>query len=328
MPTTYIYGTGFEMGSVPLTSANNPGGSAAVTTTPKTGAYCLYVQSGPNSTFFPVPGTPSEVYLTFWINHTVDSYGGYASVYISTADGVVSLRFNGTSKCWDAYVDSALVASGTKVTPAVGIWNMIEIHVKIADAGNFDTKFDGVADITYAGDTKGATATAITLVNFYNGSGSGRPYYIDNLTMGTGGWCGDVRYEALLPTGDTATEDWTRSTGSDSYALVDERPPSGTDYLSSSTNGQKTVVSCADFDSSNKTPLFVNAWGYLQKDTGGGQQVKLLVSDGSNTTTGAAKDITTGWLYYSDLLTTAPDGSAWSDTDLDNVQIGVESVIP
>ena len=38
--------------------------------------------------------------------------------------------------------------------------------------------------------------------------------------------------EAVRPDGDTTPEDWTRSTGADSYALVDEAAIDTTDYIS------------------------------------------------------------------------------------------------
>jgi hypothetical protein len=62
-------------------------------------------------------------------------------------------------------------------------------------------------------------------------------FYLDNV-----GYHGDQAGFAMLPTGDGAYEEWAQSTGTTNWELLDENPPSMSDYIESSTAGQQASV--------------------------------------------------------------------------------------
>lgn len=53
---------------------------------------------------------------------------------------------------------------------------------------------------------------------------------------------GDKGCYYLKPNADTATSEWGLSAGSTSYELLDEVPPSGTDYIDDTTGAARTIV--------------------------------------------------------------------------------------
>lgn len=52
--------------------------------------------------------------------------------------------------------------------------------------------------------------------------------------------------DTLFPTGDYTPEMWNRSTGSDSWALLDETTPNSTDYISTTTQYDTTILTYQD----------------------------------------------------------------------------------
>lgn len=328
-PDASFPGTGFEQGSiliVPSADVNNVDRVSISTTSVKTGTYALLLHDDPASWMrFAVSGSPSDYYVSVWC-YPYEVFGTDQAmrIYVYLSDGnTVGVRID-TTGYWDAFVGNTNVASGTIQTN--NAWHHVQLHVIIADAGTIETKIDGISDISYSGDTKPGAVTDIDYVYLYGGDQFDDSVY-DDLSLGTGGWPGDIRYEALLPNADTATEQWDLSAGADSYALVDEVPPDDADYIYTGTDAKDTVVALADWDGTNKTPQFTTAWVRAWKDEAAGHQVAVIDSDGTVTNVGSFQDLLTSATYLKKLMTTAPGGGAWTDADADNLQIGVRSNI-
>ena len=99
----------------------------------------------------------------------------------------------------------------------------------------FTSRINGLQDIAYS--TTGWDSTIERVLLGLRGS------YFDDVSYGHSGWPGDIRYEVLVPNAVQGTNEWTCSTGTDHYALVDEIPPSDTDYLSTDTDDLDDIFS-------------------------------------------------------------------------------------
>jgi hypothetical protein len=216
------------------------------------------------------------------------------------------------------------------ISAAGGEWHLVELYVSISNTGAIQSKIDGVADIDYSGDTQPGAGTTIAKVEFRQmGGPAHNPYfYVDDITIATGDWIGDVRYDAaLVPTADTAVKGWTPSTGADNYALLDELPPSDTDYVSSGSAGAKDL-----YEMSNWTPVdssytveFLVDWIRARKGTAADQQIRSVVKSGSTESSGGSIPLSVTYRYYQRILATDPDTSAVWDTDgIDPLQAGQE----
>lgn len=328
--TTPLYGTGYEMGAIPVTSDNytpdvviNSRASYV-----KTGTYSLGVKSNTTAERWarvPVPVITSQLYVSTYVwNNTI----GYVSLGAILDSGeVVELRKYATGLTWDLYIDGSLVQAGSISVPNEQ-FQQVQVYFNIDNSGGVASKIDGVDDIDYSGDTQPGTGSTITHVRqLQDGviNHSGQSYW-DDFSFGLGDWGGDVRFDALLPNGDNSVQ-WTPSTGADNYALVDERPPSTADYVSAGSPGLEDLYDLADWSGTAKTPQFVTAWAYAKKDVAGDIQLQLFVDSNGEESAGSPLDLSTADAYYYHLAATDPDtDGAWSDSAIDALKIGVRSV--
>lgn len=328
MTYTPVWGTGLEMGSIELENLVYSGTVALETTTVHTGGYSMrmFGASKPDAvvtlSFSPIVGNQSEIYLSAWVYANV-----YLGIYAVTGDGYnVGVYRDGTN--WDAYVNGVKVADGS-VSIANGEWHLLEMYVKVDNSGAIQTKIDGIADIDYSGDTQPGTSADSYAIRFnLGGDITTQPTaYIDDITIATGGWIGDVRYgAALVPTADTAIKWWEPSTGTDNYALLDELPPSDTDYVSSGSPGAKDLYEMADWSGDSSSEIqFIVDWIRARKGTAGDQQIRSVIKSGSTESSGGSVDLSVTYYYYGRILATDPDTSAaWEDAGVDALQAGQE----
>ena len=327
--TTPLFGTGYEMGAIPLTSSYLTRGAInSVAAYVKTGTYSLDTtsQGWPNHAWakYAVPVETSSIYVSC---HHYPTGVAFSSLGVVLDSGeVVELRKDVTAHTYDLYIDGSLIESGSIAVPD-NQFQHIQAYFNIATSGGVTSKIDGVTDIEYSGDTQPGTGNIIEYVQQYQlASGSWVTSYWDDLSFGTGDWGEDIRFDGIVPNGDDAVQ-WTPSTGADNYALVDERPPSTVDYVSTGSPGLEDLYDLADWSGTAKTPQFVMAWAYAKKDVAGDIQLQLFVDSNSSESSGSPLDLTTTDAYYSHLAATDPNGSiAWLDNAIDALKIGIRSV--
>ena len=331
MVYTPIWGTGFEMGSKEVVVASGITGTVAIETSTKhTGAYALriYGATSPDGVFkIPLDEAQAELYVAAWLNASNDPDAPTWFRFI-TSDGLYVGLENDASK-WNAYLNGSLMVAGSVSAPG-GTWHLVELYVTVSNSGVLQTKIDGVADIDYSGDTQPGAGTTIVQVECrQEGSVGHNPnFYVDDITIATGDWIGDVRYDAaLVPTADTAVKWWEPSTGADNYALLDELPPSDVDYISSGSPGSKDLYEMADWTLADPTyeVQFIVDWIRAKKDVAGDQQIRSVIKSGATESSGGSVDLGTVYQYYGRILTTDPDTAvAWDEAGIDGLQAGQE----
>ena len=322
--TTPLYGTGYEMGALPL-SAGNILRAYIHSTNPRTGTYCMRVEGAgaPYDAWarIPVPGTTSELYVSGYIY--TQNYGYTAFGVVLDTGEVVELRKGISTYTWDLYIDGSLAQAGSIAVPPNQYQN-VQAYFNIDNSGAVQTKIDGVDDIDYSGDTQPGAGNTISYVRQYQLWEASWSLW-DDISFGLGDWGGDIRFDGIVPDSDDSVE-WTPSTGADNYALVDERPPSTVDYVSTSGSGLTDKYTLGDWSGAAKTPQFVVAWAYAKKDTAGSIQLQLLVDSNADEDVSPALDLSTSDAYYSHLVAEDPDAAgAWTDSTIDALKVGIRS---
>lgn len=218
----------------------------------------------------------------------------------------------------------------------VSVWRHIQIQATIADSGGTCImKVDGVDWINFTGDTKNAgTNTTIDAIGFL---GAGSSTAVDDLwvcngtddTATTGrpdnDFLGDLRVECLFPNGAGASTQWTPTAGAN-YTNVDEIPPNTTDYVATSTSGNRDLWAVQDVGANTSTVYAIRVGLYAAKSDAGASSVKVLIRENSGTVTAdSAIALSTTFTGVSGTLRKVkPAGGAWTTTDINNLQIGVE----
>lgn len=134
----------------------------------------------------------------------------------------------------------------------------------------------------------------------------------------------DTRVKFFSPTAD-GTVQWTPSTGSSHFALVDEDPESGTDYVSENTVGDlERFTHIID----EMAILAVKVEGeFSNPDTGTPSKVRANCLSGATTSTGDTKLVGSSTMHIEHIYPVDPNtGLAWTEANLEAAQIGWEVV--
>lgn len=273
----------------------------------------------------------TEFYLRFGV-YIVS--GNANPIFLRIRSGTTTIadmrRNDGTGRA-DFYVNNSLFASGAIPFPKDG-WNRVEVHFVMADSPNglVETRIEGISDISQTGDTKPGALTSVNNVQLFS---SNSTIYFDDIALNdtTGGadnsWCGDGRIVALIPDGDGDASGWTPSAGTN-YQCVDDVPPDGdTSYVEASLSGTQDLYTVSAFDGTDKTIL--RAWAECRaRGTVGGEQITLTVKTGGTEYQSAARSLTASYARYvgTDYPTNPATSAAWTDGELDLVQVGQEVV--
>lgn len=210
---------------------------------------------------------------------------------------------------------------------------LVEVHYKIADAsGEIEIKIDGVSKFTFTGDTKPGAAT--TIDNFIINGFSGANYlYVDDIAMNdTSGssdnsWCGDGKVIALTPNGDGDSSQWLGSDGNstNNYQLVDELPPSNTDYVTTSGSGYIDNYALTSYTLSG-TESVGRVWTVsVSRDVAAAGTLNLgLKTNSTNYTVGKLLGTSFGRVETSGYALNPNTGAAWTQAQLDALQSTIE----
>ena len=214
----------------------------------------------------------------------------------------------------------------------------IELKVTISDsAGVIVLKINGATELNLTSqDTRnGGNATADTITLGAGGqNNSAAIFSYDDLYIcdGTGSapdndFLGDCRVEASLPSGNGNSSQLVGSDAdsTNNYLLVDESAPNGdTDYVESSTVGNKDTYAMGNLASTSGTVYGVQPVPVAKKTDAGSRSIVSVVRLSSTEVDSAAKTLTSSYLILPDVRTTKPGGGAWTITDWNNAEAGVK----
>jgi hypothetical protein len=267
----------------------------------------------------PITGT---IIVGFAMKHntvsTDDCFSvGSLNLYI-TAGGALQLYNGGTllsTSTWAPWASN-------------GTWRYVEVKY-VMSTGAATVRVDGANILS---GTVGTLASVSSLSWGITNNFSNSWLIIDDVyildTTGTvnNDFLGDVRVQTLYPTADGTYSQLTPSTGTTHATLVDEPTPNTTDYVSSTTAGQKDSYQFQDLDANTANVYGVEVANYSHKDAAGAAGFSNLVRIGSTDYTSTSQPLSTSWTPSRDILETNPATSAaWSANDVNNAEFGVET---
>ena len=335
MAIAILVARGWECGNSMLNTVDIINGAGSIAANAHTGSYSIRmgsIGSANNAGRWAIPGTPSNPSISLWVDlDGTFNYSGTGTQYsnlrflLSTGQ-YVELRWNGVTHTYDAYVNNALVASGT-IEVSVNAYFHVQFYAVIADAGSIQVKIDGHLSIDYSGDTQPGAAAGATYFYLYGGAGGSYDYY-DDLVIGSGGYLGDLRsYEKRPNTDDSVT--WTPSTGAANYALEDETPESDADYNEADTDAIVDEFGLTALDLTGLTAVAVVPWSRVKMTDGVGDSLYVGIASGV-TDSDKLSALSTAWEYYwgNVDMVDPHDSAAWNQAKVDAVLHRKVAVIP
>lgn len=207
----------------------------------------------------------------------------------------------------------------------------VEIEVFVDPvAGTFRAWLDGVLVLNLAGvnTQNGVTATCGSgRIRGISGAGSGVDYcdlyFKDSLVP-----LGPRHVSLIVPTSDGAASDWTPSTGTTHFDLVDEIPPNGdTDYVETSNPGDDDLYG---FSALPFNPAAIDAIQgsiFAKKTDVAVRVVSQLIRSGGTDFAGALQPLTSSYVDYVEIVENDPNTAApWTGPGVAAAQFGERAI--
>lgn len=262
----------------------------------------------------------------------------------TTLDAIIFFASDGVEQCRIRFLsDGSFVVSrvGTALaTSATGLWtidNWFEAEFKafVDDSGSYEAHFwddSGtlLATLSGSGDTKNASIAGVATYQF--GSTASNGTYVDNVSIDlAGNLLGRCRVETLYPNAAGDLAQFTRG-GTDTganYSQVNEAVRDGVSYVTSTAIDQYDFYNIEP-RSITGTPKAVQVNFIGQRVAGGTDPalLKLALRIGGVTYDGAITHSTSGTTIrgFQEVWSNNPaTGNAWTDADINSLQIGVKS---
>lgn len=238
------------------------------------------------------------------------------------ADGSVTISRAGT----------ALVSSAAGVFAATGSWYELEWSGLISDTvGTSELRVGGVSVASVSGaDTR--NGGAVGTINLFRFTTSGATDDLDDWygSPASADWKNNPRAIGQLPTSDGGVLQWTCSTGTTHYQMVDDPTPGGdTDYVTDSTAGHRDTYGYPALSvGSGSTVYGVMLRLWARKDDAGARTLDGVARIGGvNYDNGSAFAVTSSYVPYEPKWTTDPStAAAWSVAGVNGAELGPKEV--
>jgi hypothetical protein len=253
------------------------------------------------------------------------------------SDTVVMRFYEGSTLHCDVRVTSAMklrvTRNGTSVglgttTLTAGVWYQFNLHLKVHDTlGEVHTWVDAVADISATGLDTRNSGTAGSIDRYQIRGEFGFSMRFDDIHIWTGNdHKGLSRVTGRLPAGDGFYTDWTPSTGTDHFALVDDAAPDGdSTYVSSDTGTQRDSYEMAPLGiDPTATVHAVVAKAICRRLDIGNRILALFLRRSSTDDDGADVTPAFGYTVQAEAWETDPIAvGAWTVTNVDATEWGI-----
>lgn len=347
--------TGFENGSVP--NGAGAGGSVVVAADGSRGAATGYSSSyrlelttsnNPASSYIYIPyATSNEIYFRVAALRTWSNQQGSPMPRLIRFDGpggiVAEIRLRGHESAAQCLYWNKAGGTNNRLRGWVhqGVWHVYTGRLKNAPgAYEFELYVDGFRILNYADASPVGTGTYLVYLLCDQGaSGAGVRHDFDDIAINdtTGSinnsWIADGTTVALIPNANGSASEMVGSDGNstDNYLLVDERGHnSDTDYVATDAPGKKdwyatsspTLSGTDTFDS-------VQLEAVARRNNTSALNVQVGAKSGATEAYGATVTMTTSYAWVANkVLDTDPATSAaWTQSGVDNLEIGTKAVL-
>lgn len=273
-------------------------------------------------------------YSTLIVGFALDAAAGNTTDIMRFLDGAtvhtgLYLTANNAIAAFRGTNATVLGTSANGVVPASGFC-YIEVKTTIHDtAGTVDVRVNGASVLSLSGqDTRNggnASVTGFSFRGIINTSKIDDLYVCD--TSGSApdnDFLGDVRGDCLFPDGDGNYTQFTCSTGSTHYVLVDESTPNTTDYNEGSTVGDRDSYTFGNLSAlASQTVYAVQVCMAINKDDAGSKSAASFVRSGGTDGDGASIALGTSQVITTQVFELNPNGSvAWTESTVNSMEAG------
>lgn len=315
-------------------------GAPTISANGRNSTSCLTLSNYNQGIDIPITGSPTTVYVGFALNTSALFDGFYIIQFKEGAQGHVGIRVNANG----SVEARRSVPSGTQTllgtaSAAGAISNStyvyIEAKVFVHDStGTVDVKVNGSSVLSLSSqDTRDAGTGVVSGIRLFGNNNGAATIYIDDLlcydSTGTtfNAFQGDVALRYHAPNGAGNSAQFTRG-GADSganWSQCDEASANGdTDYVTSSTVGQRDTYACTNLLSTGASILGVRVIAQAQQVDAGSSTLAMVVRHNGTDNDGTGQALSSGsYGFVGQFYATNPGtAGAWTETDFNAMEPG------
>jgi hypothetical protein len=236
---------------------------------------------------------------------------------------------DGSISVWRMTSSTAGTLLGTSAAGVIisNVWHFIEMSGTFNTAtGAVTLKVDGVAVITLSGVNTCGQAGSTTFDGCVIGSAGliqGWTAYIDDMYfLDSNVSLGERRIEAIRPNADTATKQWTPSSGTVNYSRVNATVAQNTTYNQSNTLNQTDLYDCVDLSGIPVNIDYVQITCWAQKSDAGARSIGLIADVSATQLQSTDKALTASLVKYAFGMASKPGGGSWDASSVNGLKVG------
>lgn len=214
-------------------------------------------------------------------------------------------------------------------TSAAGVasnaWIYIEVKVTIHDStGIVQIYVNSVQKLNLSSqDTQNGGTGVVNVIQV--GAQSTATHSYDDLFISDGNLLGDVKVEILRPNADGTYSQFTPSTGTSHYQLVDEDTPNLTDYNESDVTNEIDTYNFENLSGSGT--IHALAGNVMMYSPNGTKEAAPYIKSGSTEQAGATVQVTTSEQNAQKIWETNPDTTnPWTSGGVNAVEFGAKVI--
>jgi hypothetical protein len=255
-----------------------------------------------------------------------------ASNAISSNDQLLGLRISGVV----ANVCNAVTpTTHSSINVNDNAWHWIEVGFNQSTLA-VTVYVDGVTNFTFTATSSQIDVTYDTISLSSTASGSSPDLSFDDIII----WQNDSlglttspiglqRIYTEYPTSDSTQADFTRSTGTTGFNLINDVGDGDSSYIESAVSNNKDLYNYGPITSNpdilGVTAVVIN--NYAKNPGSGTINYEAAVKSGATSANGTSKSLGGSYTLYQDVFMQDPNTSAaWTLTNLNNAQFGVKVV--
>jgi len=258
--------------------------------------------------------------------------GKIIALYDSTQQGM-NVRITSAGEL-SVYRDNTSLATTSGLGLAINTWYYIEFKVLCnSSTGTYELRVDGTMKLNASStNTKAGSHDYHNIVQM-TGMSSGTcrrddMYILDGSGSANNDFLGKRRVVGLFPTSDlTSYQDFTCSSGSDHYALVDENPVNDdTDYVEDATTGHKDLWNHSALSGTGTSIAGIQINTMVRETDATSVGLYTLIKSGTTENTGTSEVIASAtYRNLGRISEMDPDtGVAWTVAGLNAAKFGVQ----
>lgn len=307
----------------------------AITTGRVSGNAYLFNTPGNQSILQTLPSV-STTTPVYGIAFKVNAFSNPVSIVVATEGSLqhITLATN-TNSGFSVYrgsVSGTLLGSSTNGILAANTWYYVEMGCTISDTvGTVEVRLNGnsaspVINLTSQDTKNGSTGLIDGFKIADEAGGSSDNFTVDDFYFADT-FLGDIKVESSLANGNGNYSDLIGSDANsvNNYLLIDEATPNDdTDYVEGLTTGNKDTYTFTDLATTAGTVYGVQIVAYARKTDAGTRNFQTVARLSGTNTNSSSKALTNNYRYYHDMRETKPGGGAWTITDYNNAEFGIE----